>query len=62
MMGAAVVLLTLLCGMVERRVKRRKVDRRVTVNLAALPGPLGFLGGSWVQVDGGLVTKSDVAS
>ena len=31
------------------RQKQRKVDVRVDVDLAALPGPLGFLHGRWVQ-------------
>ena len=36
------------------RCKQRKVDIRVTVDLATLPGPPGFLDGPWVQVHGGV--------
>ena len=44
----------------ESKVKKRKVEVRVIVDLAMLPGPPGFLGGLWVQGQGGGVT--DVAS
>ena len=44
------------------RVKQRKVDVRVTVDLAALPGPPGFLAGPRVQVNGGLVSEFVAAS
>ena len=33
--------------------KARKLDIRVNVELASLPGPPGFLGGPWFQVHGG---------
>ena len=33
--------------------KRRKIQVRVNVDLATLPGPPGFLQGSWMQVSGG---------
>ena len=33
--------------------KTRKIDIRVNVDLASLPGPPGFLGGLWMQVRGG---------
>ena len=42
--------------------KARKLDVRVNVDLASLPGPPGFLDGSWMQVHGGGVTDSDVAA
>ena len=32
------------------RPKARKLDIRVNVDLASLPGPPGFLGGPWLQV------------
>ena len=32
------------------RAQLRKVDNRVNIDLAALPRPLGFLDGPWVQV------------
>ena len=41
----------------ESRVMHRKVDIRVIVDLASLPGPPGFLGGPWVQVHGGSITQ-----
>ena len=33
----------------RERVEHRKVEIRVNVDLAALPGPLGFLNGSWFR-------------
>ena len=42
--------------------KQRRTDIRVNVDLASLPGPLGFLSGPWVQVHGGCITGSDVAA
>ena len=44
------------------RPKVRKLDIRVTVDLAALPGPAGFLNNSWVQVDCGCISVADVAA
>ena len=41
--------------------KVRKLAIRVTVDLASLPGPSGFLNYSWVQVHSGHVTAADVA-
>ena len=41
--------------------KVRKLAIRVTVDLASLPGPPGFLNYSWVQVHAGHVTAADVA-
>ena len=41
--------------------KARKIDIRVNIDLASLPGPPGFLYGSWVQVHGGCITGADVA-
>ena len=40
--------------------KQRQVDIRVHIDLATLPGPLGFLNGPWFQVAGG-ITGADVA-
>ena len=39
----------------------RKVDIRVIVGLASMPGPPGILHGPWVQVHGGCVTGADIA-
>ena len=47
------------CG---ERVKRRRVDIRVHIDLAALPRPPGFFYGSWVHVGGGLITEFDVSA
>ena len=41
--------------------KVRKLAIRVTVDLASLPGPPGFLNNSWVQVHGGHITGADIA-
>ena len=30
-----------------------RLDFRVNVDLASLPGPSGFLGGPWIQLHGG---------
>ena len=46
----------------RKRAKHRKVDIRVNVDLATLPGPLGFLDMLCFHVDGGLITGSDVAA
>ena len=53
--------LVLLFG-IRRRAEQRKDDVGVNVHLATLPGLLGFLCGSWVQVDGGCITGADVAA
>ena len=42
--------------------KVRKHDVRVTVDLASLPGPPGFLSSDWVQVHAGPITGADVAA
>ena len=34
----------------------------VNVDLASLPGPPGFLGGPWIQVDGGHISGTDIAA
>ena len=44
------------------RPKVRKLAIRVTVDLASLPGPPGFLNSSWVQVDAGHITADDIAA
>ena len=44
------------------RPKVRKLAIRVNVDLASLPGPRGFLGGSWVQVGAGRITGADIAA
>ena len=35
---------------------------REIVDLASLPGPLGFFGGPWIQVDGGSISGADIAA
>ena len=40
--------------------KARKLDIRVNVDLASLPGPPGFLGGPWIQVHGGGISATDI--
>ena len=42
--------------------KVRKLAVRVNVDLASLPGPPGFLSSSWIQVDAGCITGSDIAA
>ena len=42
--------------------KVRKLDNRVNVDLASLPGPLGFLNSSWIQVDVGHITGADISA
>ena len=44
------------------RPKARKIDIWVNVDLASLPGPLGFPGGPWIQVHGGGISGSDIAA
>ena len=44
------------------RPKVRKLAIRVNVDLASLPGPPGFLNSSWIQVDAGRNTGSDIAA
>ena len=45
----------------ESRPKVRKLAIRVNVDLASLPGPLGFLNSSWVQIDAGHITGADIS-
>ena len=42
--------------------KVRKIDVRVNVDLASLPGLPGFLNGPWIQVHGGHISGTDVAA
>ena len=42
--------------------KARKLAIGVNVDLASLPGPPGFLGGPWIQVDGGHISGRDIAA
>ena len=44
------------------RPKIRKLDIRVNVDLASLPGPPGFLNSSWVQVHAGHITGADISA
>ena len=44
------------------RPKVRKLAIRVNVDLASLPGLPGFLNSSWVQVNAGHITGSDIAA
>ena len=40
--------------------KVRKLAIRVNLDLASLPGPPGFLCSSWIQVNAGHITGSDM--
>ena len=62
MMGGVAVRLTPLSGNLGSREKQRKVDIRINVDLATLPGPPGFLSGLWIQVGAGCITGADVAA
>ena len=42
--------------------KTRKLDIRVNVDLASLPGPPCFLGGPWIQVHSGRISGADIAA
>ena len=44
------------------RRKQRKVDVRINVDIAVLPGPPGFLHDPWVQVHGGCISGADIAA
>ena len=44
------------------RPKARRLAIRVSVDLASLPGPPGFLGGPWIQVDAGHISGADNAA
>ena len=46
----------------ESKPKVRKLDIRVNVDLASLPGPPGFLNNDLVQVDAGHITGADIAA
>ena len=46
----------------QGRTKARKLDMRVNVDLASLPGPPGFLGRPWIQVDAGHISGADIAA
>ena len=46
----------------ESRPKVSKLAIRVNVDLASLPGPPGFLCSSWIQVNAGHITASDIAA
>ena len=46
----------------ESKPKVRRLAIRVTVDLASLPGPPGFLNNSWVQVHAGHITGADIAA
>ena len=41
--------------------KARKLAISFSVDLASLPGPLGFLGGPWIQVDAGHISGANIA-
>ena len=40
----------------------RKLAIGVNVDLACLPGPPGFFGGPWIQVNGGHISGADIAA
>ena len=42
--------------------KVRRLAIRVTVDLASLPGPPGFLNSVWVQVDAGHISSADISA
>ena len=44
------------------RPKVRKLAIRVNVDLAFLTGPPGYLNSSWIQIDSGHITGSDIAA
>ena len=44
------------------RPKIRKLDIRVNVDLASLPGPPGFLNSDWIQVHAGPITGADISA
>ena len=44
------------------RPKARKLAIRVNVDLASLPGPPGFFGGPWIQVDAGHISGAGTAA
>ena len=46
----------------ESRPEVRELAVRVNVDLVSLPGPLGFLNNSWVQVSAGCITGADIAA
>ena len=42
--------------------KARKLDMRDNIDLESLPGPPGFLGGPWIQVQGGGISGAAIAA
>ena len=50
-----------LCWDKGSRPKVRRVDERVLVELAQLPGPPGFLDYDWVTIDSGSLTNDDIS-
>ena len=63
MMGKVVLPLIPLSGIrVVQKKKARKLNVRVNVDLASLPGPPGFLSGPWIQVHSGCISGADVAA
>ena len=44
------------------RPKVRRLDIRVNVDLASLPGPPGFLNSDWVQIGAGPITRADISA
>ena len=44
------------------RPKARKLAVRVNVDLASLPGPPGFMGGPWIQVNSGYISDPDITA
>ena len=50
-----------LCWDRGSRAKVRRIDQRVVVDFAGLPGPTGFLDSNWVTLDSGPLTGHDVS-
>ena len=44
------------------RPKVRRIEIRVNVDLASLPGSPGFLNNDWVQVHAGHITSDDISA
>ena len=44
------------------RTKTHRTDIRVNVDLASLPGPLGFSSGPWMQIHGSSISGADIAA
>ena len=60
--GRVVLLLIPLFWDQESRPEARKLVIRVDVDLEPLPGPPGFLGGPWIQVDAGPISGADIVA